>query len=87
MKLSIIICFTIATAGLILNIKHTNPYFDLKSLIILRLDSKNPYLISNDQRKSFAIFFKMMITKRPNPKIDEVKQLDLDSLSQKLKKR
>ena len=28
----------------------------------------------------------MMITKRPNPKIDEVKQLDLDSLSQKIKK-
>ena len=28
----------------------------------------------------------MMITKRPNQKIDEVKQLDLDSLSQKIKK-
>ena len=32
MKLSIIICFTIATAGLILNIKHTNPYFDPKKV-------------------------------------------------------
>ena len=86
MKGSIIICFTIATAGLILNIKHTNPYFDPKKSHHTATGFKNPYLISNDQRKSFSDLFKMMITKRPNPKIDEVKQLDLDSLSQKIKK-
>ena len=86
MKLSILICFTIAAVGLILNIKHTNPYFNPKKSHHTTTGFKNPYLISDDQRKSFSDLFKMMTTKRPNPQTKEVKRLNVDSLFTKIKK-
>ena len=86
MKLSILICFTIAAVGLILNIKHTNPYFNPKKSHHTATGFKNPYLISDDQRKSFSDLLKMMTTERPKPKIKSVKQLNVDSVFIKIKK-
>ena len=86
MKLSILICFTIAAVGLIFNIKHNNPYFDPKKSHHTATGFKNPYLSSDDQRKNFSDLLKMMATKRPNPKTKKVKRLNVDSLHTKIRK-
>ena len=84
MKLSISICFALGLVGFILNFKTTNPYFDSRKSHHTLNGFTNPYLKSNNQKKSFSDLFKMMISKRPNPSPTVVKKLDVDIINKNI---
>ena len=84
MKLSISICIAVGLFGLVLNFKTTNPYYNPNKFHHTSTGFKNPYLKQDNQKKSFSDLFKMMATERPNPKPQIEKNLEKDSLIQKI---
>ena len=84
MKLSIIFCTAVGLVAFALNFNNPNIYYNPNKAHHTLTGFKNPYLKSDDQRKSFSDLFNMMTTDRPNPDFRTGKNLSIKSLIQKI---